>query len=189
MQKLPISNYYGSLPSSRFLDVTQRSPKRKLLGERCVTSKKRLRGRLLLRRRQPQRLKTTGGLEHTTTDFCFLFLDMNKVLKNSTRHDWDKLIHWRSLHDAKKFERPQIHFLATFSLLSSFLNFPNLGSCQFTSHPWCNVIYSSSLFYGLLSGLGSLLRMFCFLCFTSAVSNKLYYTGDEPNLPSFFFIY
>ena len=31
-------------PRSRFLDVTQRSPKR--AGERCVTSKKRLRGRL-----------------------------------------------------------------------------------------------------------------------------------------------
>ena len=102
---------------------------------------------------------------------------------------WDKVIHWRSLNDAIKFERPQIHFLATFSLLSSLLNFPNLGLCQFTSHPWCNVIYSSSLFYGLLSGLGSLLRMFCFLCFTPAVSNKLYHTGDEPNLPSFFFVY
>ena len=44
----------------------------------------------------------------------------------------------------------------------------------------CNIIYSFSLFYGLLSGLGSLLRMFCCLCFTSAVTNKLYYTGDEP---------
>ena len=31
---------------------------------------------------------------------------------------------------------------------------------------------SFSLFYGLLSGLGSLLRMFCFLCFTSAVSDQ-----------------
>ena len=50
-------------------------------------------------------------------------------------------------------------------------------------------VYSLSLFYGLLSGLGSLLRMFWFLCFTSAVSNKLFYTGDEPNLPSFFFVY
>ena len=36
--RLPIS-----LPRSRFLDVTQRSRKG---GERCVTSKKRLRGRL-----------------------------------------------------------------------------------------------------------------------------------------------
>ena len=35
-----------SLPRSRFLDVTQRSPKRNV-GERCVTSKKRLRRRLL----------------------------------------------------------------------------------------------------------------------------------------------
>ena len=27
--------------------------------------------------------------------------------------------------------------------------------------------------------------MFCFLCFTSAVSNKLYYTGDEPNVVTY----
>ena len=27
-----------------------------------------------------------------------------------------------------------------------------------------------------------MLRMFCSLCFTSAVSNKLYYTGDEPKM-------
>ena len=40
--------------------------------------------------------------------------------------------------------------------------------------------YWFSLFYGLLSWLDSLLRMFCFLCFMSAVSNKLFYTGDEP---------
>ena len=33
-------------------------------------------------------------------------------------------------------------------------------------------IDSFYLFNGLLSGLRSLLRMFCFLCFTSAVSNK-----------------
>ena len=46
--------------------------------------------------------------------------------------------------------------------------------------PRCNIIYSFSLFYGLLLGLGLLLRMFCFLCFTSAVRNTLYYTGDEP---------
>ena len=38
-------------------------------------------------------------------------------------------------------------------------------------------IFFVLLFYKLLSGLGSLLRMFCFLCFTSAVSN----TGDELN--------
>ena len=45
-----------------------------------------------------------------------------------------------------------------------------------------NWVIPFSLFYGLLSGLGSLLRMFCFLCgFTSAVSNKLlHYTGVEP---------
>ena len=49
-----------------------------------------------------------------------------------------------------------------------------------TGHLWCNIIYLCSLFYGLLSGLGSLLRMFCFLCFTFVVSNKLYYTGDDP---------
>ena len=47
-------------------------------------------------------------------------------------------------------------------------------------HLRCNIIYSFSLFFGLSSGLGSLLRMFGFLCFTSAVSNKLYYTGDDP---------
>ena len=35
------SSQIPSLPRSRFWDVTQRSPK-----ERCVTSKKRLRGRL-----------------------------------------------------------------------------------------------------------------------------------------------
>ena len=44
------------------------------------------------------------------------------------------------------------------------------------------VNYSFYLFYVLLSGLGSLLRMFCSLCLTSAVSNKLYYIGDEPNV-------
>ena len=48
-------------------------------------------------------------------------------------------------------------------------------------HPRCDIIYSLSLFYGLWSGLGSLLRIFCFLCFTSTVSNKLSYTGDEPH--------
>ena len=42
------------------------------------------------------------------------------------------------------------------------------------------MIYSFSLFYGPLSGLSSLLRIFCFLCFRSAVSSKLYCTGDEP---------
>ena len=45
----------------------------------------------------------------------------------------------------------------------------------FSGHPRCNIIYSLSLFYGLLSGLGSLLRMF--------VSNKLYYIGGEPSFP------
>ena len=39
-----------------------------------------------------------------------------------------------------------------------------------------------SLCYGLLSGLGSLLRMFFFLCSTSSVGNKLCYTGDEPTI-------
>ena len=38
------------------------------------------------------------------------------------------------------------------------------------------------MFYGLLSGLGLLLRLFCFLCYTSAMSNKLYYIGDEPEV-------
>ena len=48
-------------------------------------------------------------------------------------------------------------------------------------HPRCNIFYSFYLSQGLLSGFGSLLKMFCCLCFTSAVSNKLYYNGDEPN--------
>ena len=56
-----------------------------------------------------------------------------------------------------------------------------------SGYPRCNIIYSFSLFYRLLLGLGLLLRMFCFLCFTSAVRNKLYYTGDEPFLLSCFF--
>ena len=54
------------------------------------------------------------------------------------------------------------------------------GLCLFLGYSQCNIIYSFSLFYGLLSGLGSLLRVFCFLCFTSAASYKLYYTEDEP---------
>ena len=56
------------------------------------------------------------------------------------------------------------------------------GLCRFLGHPCCNIIYSFSLFYGLLSGLGSLLGVFCFLCFMSAVSYKIiiYYTDDEP---------
>ena len=37
---------------------------------------------------------------------------------------------------------------------------------NYMGHPRCNIIDSFSLFYGLLSGLGSLLRIFCFLCFT-----------------------
>ena len=44
---------------------------------------------------------------------------------------------------------------------------------NYMGHPRCNIIYLFSLFYGLLSGLGSLLRMFCFLCFMSAVSINL----------------
>ena len=44
-------------------------------------------------------------------------------------------------------------------------------------YPRCNIIYSFSLFYGLLLGFGLLSRMFCFLCFTSAVRNKLYYAS------------
>ena len=44
---------------------------------------------------------------------------------------------------------------------------------NYLGHPRCNIIYLFSLFYGLLSGLVSLLRMFCFLCFMSAVSINL----------------
>ena len=43
--KLKLHHTFLSLPRSHFFDVTQRSPK-VLLGERRVTSKKRLRGRL-----------------------------------------------------------------------------------------------------------------------------------------------
>ena len=56
----------------------------------------------------------------------------------------------------------------------------NLGRYKvylFLGHHQCNIISSFSLFYGLLSGLGSLLGMFCCLCFASAA--PLYYTGDE----------
>ena len=35
----------------------------------------------------------------------------------------------------------------------------------FWGHPRCNIIYYFPSFYGRLSGLGSLLRMFCLLCF------------------------
>ena len=49
-------------------------------------------------------------------------------------------------------------------------------------YPRCNIIDSFSLFYGLLSGLGLLVRMSCSLSFTLAVINRLYYTGDEPYL-------
>ena len=54
-----------------------------------------------------------------------------------------------------------------------------MGDVQ-VAYPRCNIINSCSLLNGLLTGVGSLLRMFCFLCFTSGVNNKLYYTGDEP---------
>ena len=48
------------------------------------------------------------------------------------------------------------------------------------AYPRCNIINSFSLLNGLLTGVGSLLRMFSFLCFISGVNNKLYYTEDEP---------
>ena len=54
-----------------------------------------------------------------------------------------------------------------------------MGDVQ-VAYPRCNIINWFSLLNGLLTGVGSLLRMFCFFCFMSAVSNKLYYTGDEP---------
>ena len=49
----------GSLFRSRFLDVTQRSPN--VLGERCVTSKKRLRGRLEGRGRAREELVSASN--------------------------------------------------------------------------------------------------------------------------------
>ena len=36
---------------------------------------------------------------------------------------------------------------------------------NYMGHPRCNIIYLFSLFYGLLSGLGSLLRMLLFSLF------------------------
>ena len=54
--------------------------------------------------------------------------------------------------------------------------------CNVWGYPRCNIIYSFSLFYGLFSGLGLLLRMFCFLCFTSAARNKLYSQEMSPFL-------
>ena len=44
----------------------------------------------------------------------------------------------------------------------------------------CYGLFVAKCNFFLMSGLGLLLRMFCFLCFTLAVRNKLYYTGDEP---------
>ena len=44
---------------------------------------------------------------------------------------------------------------------------------NYMGHPRCNIIYLFSLFYGLLSGLVSLLRMFLFSLFLSAVSINL----------------
>ena len=38
------------------------------------------------------------------------------------------------------------------------------GYSYIMGHPRCSIIYSFSLFYGLLSGLHSLLRMFCLFC-------------------------
>lgn len=49
----------GSLLRSRYLDVTQRSPN--VLGERCVTSKKRLRGRLEGRGRAREELVSASN--------------------------------------------------------------------------------------------------------------------------------
>ena len=44
-------------------------------------------------------------------------------------------------------------------------------------HLWCNITSLFPLFNEILSGLGSLLRMPCFLCLTSAVSLTLYVLG------------
>ena len=46
-------------------------------------------------------------------------------------------------------------------------------------HLRCNIISLFSLFYEILSGLGSLLRMPCFLCFMSAVIFTLYVLGTS----------
>ena len=80
----------------------------------------------------------------------------------------------------RTLSRQSQEFGVPLSQQHNFLPGPTPG--QYWGNPWCNIIYLFSLFCGLLSGLGSLLRMFCCLCFTSAVSYKLCYTGDEPNI-------
>ena len=68
-----VSGRDGSLLRSRFLDVTQRSLN--VLGERCVTSKKRLRGRLEGRGRAREELVSASN---------FILLQIKKFcLKNT----------------------------------------------------------------------------------------------------------
>jgi len=62
-------------------------------------------------------------------EFSFLFLNLNKILENSTPGKVVCIWHIERVQiDAIKFERTQIHFLQTFLLpsSSSFLKVPNV---------------------------------------------------------------
>ena len=56
---------------------------------------------------EPPNLKFYGGRGHTTNEFSFLFLNLNKILKNSTP---GRLHIERVQIDAIKFERTQNSF-------------------------------------------------------------------------------
>ena len=56
------------------------------------------------------------GRKRTMTNFHFLFLNLNKVLKNSTLGEIAHFLLERFQIDTIKFGRTQILFLATFSL-------------------------------------------------------------------------
>ena len=109
-------------------------------------------------------------------------------MTNETYNNWAGFLSFHSMADVDIFgfylniQRIGDFEYCTFIFTNTFRNTNNLG------YPRCNIIYLFSLFYRLLLGLGLLLRMFCFLSFTSAVRNKLYYTGDEPTISSEFFL-
>ena len=70
--------YWHSLPRSRFLDVTQRS-------QRYVTSKKRLRGRLVLTLRSSRH---TWSVEQSTTAVVNSNVPLEEVMKMA---DWSRI--------------------------------------------------------------------------------------------------
>ena len=81
--------------------------------------------------------------------FSFLFLNLNKILKNS--NPWKVACFWhieRVQIDEIKFKRAQIHFLPTFSLLSSssLLKVPNYGVCRSFSVVFITSRYTVSYF-------------------------------------------